>query len=696
MEHLQVDGKFLRCRGERVFLKMVTYGPFPGGWGEEVTGDFTRIKEAGFNAVRLYQWPTPELLDAAEANALWVFAGLEWDYSVDFLASGEWRHAERNLVGNLESTAKYSALTGVFVANEVPSDLVRWLGPDATRSALERLVDRGKEARPDLIWAYANYPGTEYLELDNADLTAMNVYLENQPKFVAYLQRLHHLAGDRPVIISEFGLDTARNGLDAQAETFQWAIRSARAAGIAGFTAYAWSDRWWNADTEVLDWDFGLTARDGSSKPSLDVVKEAFAESSAEPTKPTITVVICTRNGVERIAECLTAVIHQSNPPHQVIVVDDGSTDGTGDLVARQFREVMLIALDHVGLSAARNVGADSATGEVLVFTDDDCRPDFNWLEEMANRFESGWDAVGGPNLPPLPDSMVAAVIAAAPGAPSHVMLDDQEAEHIPGCNLAVRRSTYYAVGGFDCDFWTAGDDVDFCWRLRDAGFRIGFAPNAFVWHHRRQTIRSYFRQQAGYGTAEALLRRKHPRRFSPSGDAIWHGVIYAGGPVQATDDAVIYYGKMGLAGYQSVVTKVQPRRAIESRFSGVTSKLLLTGLEWLAPRLRSWRRIARFRGPLHERPQQAVLPNGEFFEWSDSEREVVLRDMLDQGWHAGAETGRWDLEKEGTRLLIATERGRTGIKRHLFRVWGNPETFLRTRRCEPLERGIKQFPASQ
>ena len=97
--------------------------------------------------------------------------------------------------------------------------------------------------------------------------------------------------------------------------------------------------------------------------------------------------------------------------------------------------------------------------------------------------------------------------VAAAPGQPTHVLENDQVAEHIPGCNMAFRREALEAINGFDPLYRKAGDDVDICWRLQQSGRWITFAPGAFVWHHRRQGPRSYLKQQAGYGEAEAVLR---------------------------------------------------------------------------------------------------------------------------------------------------------------------------------------------
>lgn len=679
MQRLTVDGRFFRLGDERVFLKLVTYGPFPGGWPEDFHEDFRRIAEAGFQALRLYEWPSGELLDAAAANGLHVFAGHHWPSARDFLNRGEhpfetWCIA---LWTRLADTGRHPALAGVFVANEIPSDLVRWMGAPRVLEAIETLIAGGREVAADLLWAYSNYPSTEYLEPANADFTAMNVYLEDGQDFSRYLRRLQHVAGDRPVMISEFGFDSRRGGLEKQAETLDWGINRAREGGAAGMAVYAWSDRWWNAGAEVPDWDFGLTDREGLDKPALDAVRTAFAKAPEAPEAPSFSVIVCCRDGRDRIGACLRSLEALHGPEAEIIVVDDGSSDGTADLIEKEFPGVKTIRLETAGLSAARNAGAEAATGEVVAFTDDDCEVDPDWLVEIARVFTDGWDAVGGPNLPPRPRDLANAVVTAAPGAASHVMLDDREAEHVPGCNIAVRRTAYFQIGGFDPDFRTAGDDVDFCWRLRDAGMRIGFAPNAFVWHHRRTSPLGYLRQQIGYGRAERLLRQKHPDRFSPSGDAMWRGVIYSGAPVRAAGEPIIYHGPMGMAGYQGLVTRMQPLRPLDPRFDRWLGRCLLRVVTWITPRLRSRARTGRFRGPV-PRPSYSLEPPDREFSCDSAEpREVVLRRLLEAGWHAAGPTDGWDLEKDGSRLLIARERFEKGEGRLLVRVWGEAPVDL-------------------
>jgi hypothetical protein len=167
---------------------------------------------------------------------------------------------------------------------------------------------------------------------------------------------------------------------------------------------------------------------------------------------------------------------------------------------------------------------------------------------------------VGGPNLPPPDDSSFAACVAHAPGNPTHVLISDREAEHIPGCNCSFRAGALRAIGGFDARFRVAGDDVDVCWRLRERGWRLGFSPAAVVWHHRRGSLRAYWRQQRGYGRAEALLERKWPEKYNSAGHSMWQGRLYGRGLVHSlVRRHRVYHGTWGSALFQSLYER-RPR----------------------------------------------------------------------------------------------------------------------------------------
>ncbi|MDQ3588106.1 MAG: glycosyltransferase, partial [Actinomycetota bacterium] len=227
-----------------------------------------------------------------------------------------------------------------------------------------------------------------------------------------------------------------------------------------------------------------------------------------------------------------------------------GSTDESHQIAAAY--GVRLIRTENRGLSAARNTGADAADGEIVAYLDDDAWPDPDWLHYLAKAFmTTDHVGIGGPNIAPDEDDAVASCVANAPGGPIHVLLSDTVAEHIPGCNMAYRRDGLLAVGGFDPQFRVAGDDVDVCWKLQKAGGTLGYHAGAMVWHHRRATLRRFWRQQRGYGRAEALLERKWPEKYNRPGHLTWAGRVYGRGAWGGPHRWRVYYGVWGTGAFQ-------------------------------------------------------------------------------------------------------------------------------------------------
>ena len=192
-------------------------------------------------------------------------------------------------------------------------------------------------------------------------------------------------------------------------------------------------------------------------------------------------------------------------PDYEVIVVNDGSRDRTLE-IAESYPYCRIISQPNKGLSVARNVGAEAATGEIVAYTDSDCVADPDWLTYLVAKMEtSGLAACGGPNFPPPEDSLVPAAVAVSPGGPTHVLLSDEVAEHIAGCNMAFRREALLGLGGFDPVYRAAGDDVDICWRFQDAGFVIGFSAGgdclAFPPQHGQSLLQPAARLRQGRGS---------------------------------------------------------------------------------------------------------------------------------------------------------------------------------------------------
>ncbi len=546
-------------------LRGVTYGPFgPAGVraglpeAERVTADLALLSRWGANALRLYDVPPPWFLDCCGAQGLRVLAGIPWAQHADFLKSSAERRAVRQAVAaGVRTMAGRPGVAALLVGNEIPAPLVRWLGYDRVAAFLDELIDEAQQLSGGLPVSYANYPSTEYLQPGRADFAAWNVYLEDAGSFRKYLERLHHLAGDRPLVITEFGADAKKLGEQAQSDLLHAERQACEETGTAGHFLFSFTDAWWRGGSEVTDWAFGLTERDRRPRRAwfrLEARKPSAAVGPAVGPVPMISVIVCTRNGHRTLGACLGALARQSYERYEVIVVDDGSRPGLAALCGG-FAGVRYLRQEASGLGVARNAGASVAEGSILAYTDDDCIPETDWLSFLVRAFDDpAVGAAGGPNVAPRPVTAAQACVIAAPGAPAQVLLNDREAEHIPGCNLAVRAAVFAEVSGFGAEYHAAGDDVDFCWKVLSRGWRIAPVPSAVVWHYRRFTVRAYLRQQAGYGKAEALLMRSHRDRFGGAGGARWEGVVYDAAQRRlGWGNALIYDGRYGQAGYQGV-----------------------------------------------------------------------------------------------------------------------------------------------
>ena len=500
-----VRGKFLYAGSEKLWVRGVTYGGFrPDAEQREyqdqdvIDRDFVRMAQAGFNAVRTYIMPPRHVLDIAQRHGLRVMVSLCAEQFVGYLAdSAAVRDLDEKIREAVRPCAAHPALLCYVLANEIPASILRWLGRRTVERYLERIYQVVKQEDPDGLVTYVNYPSTEYLRLPFLDFVSFNVYLESEERYRAYLARLQNIAGDRPLVMSELGLDSLRHGIDQQARTLSWQIRATFAAGCSGAFVFSWTDEWYRGGADVDDWDFGLTDRQRRPKPALAAVRRAFAEVPFPSTMswPRVSVIVCAYNAERTIRDCCEGLVDLGYPDYEVIVVDDGSTDATARIV-NEFG-VRMIQTPNRGLSQARNTGLDAATGVIVAYTDADARPDPQWLTYLAEAFmTSSHVGIGGWNIAPAGDGGIADCVANAPGGPVHVLLSDDEAEHIPGCSMAFRTEALRAIGGFDPQFRSAGDDVDVCWRLQQRGWTLGFSHGALVWHHHRNSLAAYCHQQ--------------------------------------------------------------------------------------------------------------------------------------------------------------------------------------------------------
>jgi GT2 family glycosyltransferase len=591
------DGKFFRLGGRKLFLKGVTYGPFAPdhsgetfGTHEQASQDFAMIRELGANVLRVYYPPPRWFLDLAHERGLKLLVDIPWPKHLCFLDTDEAQEEARETVRRAVAAAKgHPAVFAFSVVNEIPAEIVRWSGARRVEAFIDELIDVARSEDPDCLYTFTNYPPTEFLRPRGVDFICFNVYLHRPKDYEAYLARLQMLADTKPLILGEFGMDSIREGERPKCEFLAWQIELGVRGGLAGTVVFSFTDDWFRGGLQIEDWAFGLMTRKRRPKESFFAVQEKYRAAPGFPLSrfPRVSVVVASYNGARTLRACLESLRHLNYPDYEVILVDDGSTDDT-PAIAMAFPEIRTIRHENRGLSAARNTGIAAATGEIVAFTDSDCRADEDWLRYLvADLLHNEFVGIGGHNFLPPDDSLVAAAVMVSPGGPAHVMLTDREAEHIPGCNMAFYKWALEEIGGFDPIFRKAGDDVDICWRLQQRGHKIGFSPAGFVWHYRRSTVKAYLKQQAGYGEAEALLARKHPEYFNTVGNGVWRGRIYSSSKHGVVlQRSIIYHGTFGSAFFQTLYSPAPsfPLMLCTSLEFHVLITLPLVALSWLFP----------------------------------------------------------------------------------------------------------------
>jgi GT2 family glycosyltransferase len=565
------DGKFFRLGEAKFYVKGVTYGPFaPTSDGEPFPApantrkDFEQIAEMGANCVRIYHVPPQWFLDLAQECGLKIFLDVAWPKNLTFVGDPEiTRQAHEAVRTAAKTCGNHPAVFAISVVNEIPPDIVRFVGKQRVEQFVDELVRTAKQEAPECLTTFANFPTTEYVQPRTTDFVCFNVYLHEDKQFRNYLARLQNIAGEKPLMLGEYGIDTFREYDEAkQAEILSAHVKAVFDEGCVGTFIFSYTDDWYTHGWQIDDWAFGVVKRERDengfrqTKPAYHAIQPLFqrAPQLANDKLPMMSVVICSYNGASTAESCLRSMERIRYPEYEVIFVDDGSTDNTQEIL-KKFPWVRNIRQKNMGLSYARNVGMNAARGEILVYSDSDCEADEDWLYYLAlAMIRSPHAGMGGPNLIPDEGSWVADCVGLSPGGPTHVMIDDRTAEHVPGCNMAYYTRVAKEINGFDSQFRAAGDDVDFIWRLQHAGYTIGFAPAAQVWHYRRNTVKAYLKQQRGYGTAEALLKYKHPDHFNTLGASHWRGKIYGTDQigVRMTGD-VVYHGLFGTGLFQTI-----------------------------------------------------------------------------------------------------------------------------------------------
>jgi glycosyltransferase involved in cell wall biosynthesis len=230
---------------------------------------------------------------------------------------------------------------------------------------------------------------------------------------------------------------------------------------------------------------------------------------------PLISVIVPACNAEQTIGSCLDALVHQSTSRvrYEIIVVDDGSADATPAIVA-DYPLVRLVRQVNAGPAAARNRGAQEARGEILLFTDADCVPAPNWIEQMIAPLQRSDQIVGVKGTYLLrQQAFMARFVQLEYEDKYQRMAKYEHIDFIDTYSAGYRRDVFLVNEGFDTSFPTASvEDQEFSFRLAQQGHKMAFVPGAHVYHlGHADTLMKYLRKKFKIGYWKVLVHRRHP-----------------------------------------------------------------------------------------------------------------------------------------------------------------------------------------
>jgi len=224
-----------------------------------------------------------------------------------------------------------------------------------------------------------------------------------------------------------------------------------------------------------------------------------------------VTVIVPVYNSRKTIGQVMEACMNMDYPDIELVVVDDGSTDGSADVVSRY--PIKLVRIKNSGPASARNAGWKAGTGEICFFTDSDCLPRANVLTHIIPHFKkSKVGGVGGTYENAHTQNLLPRLIQDEIAIRHRKM--PLKVNFIGSFNSAYRREVLEKVGGFDEEYLTASaEDNDLAYRVIDAGYELDFEPKSAVTHFHERYLLKYLAQQFNHGKWRVKLYMKHKNK---------------------------------------------------------------------------------------------------------------------------------------------------------------------------------------
>jgi GT2 family glycosyltransferase len=228
-------------------------------------------------------------------------------------------------------------------------------------------------------------------------------------------------------------------------------------------------------------------------------------------------VIVPVYNGAATIASCVESLLAQTINAHvvEIIAVDDGSRDATLSILS-QYKDVRVVRqVKNMGPAAARNQGARKATGEIILFTDADCVPGEDWVQEMASSFEGDSAIAGVKGVYRTKQRDLTARFVQLEFEFKYERMKQRETiAFIDTYSAGYRRDVFLESGGFDTGFPMAStEDIELSFRLASKGHRLVFNPRAYVYHQHPVSWIQYMKRKFKYAYWGAVVMRRYPHR---------------------------------------------------------------------------------------------------------------------------------------------------------------------------------------
>jgi GT2 family glycosyltransferase len=228
----------------------------------------------------------------------------------------------------------------------------------------------------------------------------------------------------------------------------------------------------------------------------------------------TASIIIPTFNGASRIGNCLNALLKQTaGGVAEILVVNDGSTDETEDVVAR-YPGVRLINQINAGPAAARNHGAREAKGSIILFTDDDCVPTADWLSAMLQPFDDPEVIAVKGVYRTEQRSLVARFVQVEYEDRYRLMARLPSIDFIDTYSAGFRRNRFLEMKGYDTSFPVpSAEDIELSYRMSACGWKMEFIPHAIVYHTHPDTLARYLKKKYKFALWRVLAVAKNPSK---------------------------------------------------------------------------------------------------------------------------------------------------------------------------------------